>query len=148
MLHGNYFLTQLRDIDVSHGLQAFARNQMKTSSSDAILGGLLFQCTARGKDFYNKPNVDSTLFKASSILTIYCILTRLICLLQRTFPHISIAGFFAAGEIGPVAIGGGIINRSSKSLKQNTQTVQATVQGFTSVFGVFSAKPWNRMQIV
>jgi small ligand-binding sensory domain FIST len=120
---------QASEHDVSHGLQAFARNQMKNSASDAILGGLLFQCTARGKDFYNKPNVDSTLFK-------------------RTFPHISIAGFFAAGEIGPVAIGGGIINRSSKSLKQNTQTVQATVQGFTSVFGVFSAKPWNRTQIV
>jgi small ligand-binding sensory domain FIST len=55
-------------IDVSHGLQAFARNQMKNSASDAILGGLLFQCTARGKDFYNKPNVDSTLFKVRTNL--------------------------------------------------------------------------------
>ncbi|MCG3137137.1 MAG: hypothetical protein HJJLKODD_00980 [Phycisphaerae bacterium] len=46
-------------------------------------GGLLFSCNGRGRRMFDQPNHD-------------------IALVNQTFPACQIAGFFAAGEIGPV----------------------------------------------
>lgn len=46
-------------------------------------GGLLFSCNGRGVRLYDRPNGD-------------------VSIIQRYFPSLSLAGFFCAGEIGPV----------------------------------------------
>ena len=46
-------------------------------------GGLLFACNGRGRRLYDYPNGD-------------------ISIIQQNFEHLNLAGFFCAGEIGPV----------------------------------------------
>ncbi len=50
---------------------------------DAPAGGMLFSCNGRGTKLYDHPNGD-------------------ISIVQKVIPDLSVAGFFCAGEIGPV----------------------------------------------
>ena len=56
----------------------------RARGSGAVAGGLLFSCNGRGQALFGEPDHD-------------------VGAMHRVFGDIPIAGFFAAGEIGPVA---------------------------------------------
>eukprot|EP00536_Pseudo-nitzschia_multiseries_P017813 jgi/Psemu1/328654/estExt_fgenesh1_pg.C_18320002 len=81
------------------------------TQGEEILGALIYTCQARGPDAINlpQPMSDATQF-------------------SRAFPSVPCTGFYAAGELGPVAMAG----------SQNVfQTRRAVPQGFTAVFALF-----------
>ncbi|MEC4818285.1 MAG: FIST N-terminal domain-containing protein [Scytonema sp. PMC 1069.18] len=81
--------------DLEFLLQRYHNQQSDTS---APIGALMFSCVGRGEGLYGKPNFDSQLFR-------------------RYLDNTPLAGFFCAGEIGPV--GGSTM-----------------VHNYTSVFGI------------
>lgn len=103
-----------------------------------LLGGVLFSCNGRGPtnllNLRRQPGVDANAFR-------------------QYFGHKHLAGFYAAGEIGPQAIyleekkQGTASNdeeedtaaaaAANRSVMSCTQTGQAALQGFTAVFGLF-----------
>ena len=79
---------------------------------DIILGGLMFSCNGRGpekRSMLREEMADARRF-------------------HKYFPDITLCGFYAGGEIGPMAMAG----------KRNIfQCGKAAVQGFTAVFALF-----------
>jgi len=80
---------------------------------ERTLGAVMFTCAARRAGFFGEENTDACLFRAA-------------------FPSLPLAGFWANGEIGPKAL-------AKAAPEQATRTGNATVQGFTAVFGIFRA---------
>jgi len=98
--------------DVQGRLQALGHAKDVTKNPAA--GAFLFSCAGRGRQFYGEQDVDSNAFTAG-------------------FPRVPLAGFFAGGELGPVA-------RIGMDPSHVTEAAcHSEFQGFTSVFGVFSA---------
>jgi small ligand-binding sensory domain FIST len=111
----------ISESDATRGFDLFSKEILKKSSPTTLLGGLLFTCVARGKKFYNKPNVDSGIF-------------------VKHFPCVDVSGFFCGGEIGPEAVGGGAAIQGSNEAAGSTVVSRCCVQGFTSVFALFCCK--------
>jgi small ligand-binding sensory domain FIST len=104
-LHGrcdNYQVVQfmLRDARTSAQDLELRLSELQRVAGNSPRAALLFSCVGRGQELYGVPNHDSDLF----------------C---RHFGALPLGGFFASGEIGPVA-------------------GQTFLHGYTSVFGVVS----------
>lgn len=87
--------------------------KLKSQTEDeVILGGVMFSCSGRGpekRSMLREEMADAKLF-------------------NKHFPDVNLCGFYAGGEIGPMAMVG----------KQNIfQSGKAAVQGFTAVFALF-----------
>jgi small ligand-binding sensory domain FIST len=82
------------------------------TQGEQILGAVMFSCSGRGPDrgrLIQETMADATRF-------------------AKVFPEVPCLGFYAGGEIGPMALAG----------NQNVfQTGRAAVQGFTAVFALF-----------
>jgi hypothetical protein len=77
-----------------------------------ILGALMFTCNGRGptrNDLMNDDMVDATTF-------------------AQYFPNVPCVGFYAGGEIGPMALAG---------CQSTFHNGKAALQGFTAVFALF-----------
>jgi hypothetical protein len=84
----------------------------KQTRDERILGAVMFSCNGRG------PETDGLMTDRMSDASQF----------QKHFPTIPCCGFYAGGEIGPLALAG----------HENVfQTGNAAVQGFTAVFAVF-----------
>lgn len=82
------------------------------TENEVILGGIMFSCSGRGperRSMLRREMADATLF-------------------HKHFPDVGLCGYYAGGEIGPMAMVG----------KRNIfQSGKAAVQGFTAVFALF-----------
>jgi len=99
--------------DVKTALER-AREQFE-GSEEQVMGALFFSCNGRGPgpfDSSEQPMVDARAF-------------------QAVFPEVPMAGFYAGGEIGPLAL-------AQAEGFVATQTGSATLQGFTCVWGIFT----------
>ncbi|KAG1672334.1 F-box only protein 22 [Nymphon striatum] len=94
-----------------------ALNKLKSCGfKEKNLIGLMFACCSRGKDFYNKSNVEADLFR-------------------KTFPTTPLFGFFGSGEIGFQKIPNEI--RTSKRQKVDI-TDEDIIHSYTTVFILLS----------
>jgi small ligand-binding sensory domain FIST len=86
------------------------------TEDDVILGGIMFSCNGRGperRSMLREEMADARKF-------------------HKHFPHVALCGFYAGGEVGPMAMVG----------KQEVfQKGKAAVQGFTVVFALFIVPP-------
>jgi small ligand-binding sensory domain FIST len=83
------------------------------TQGEQILGAVMFSCAGRGPRpcaLIGETMADATRF-------------------ANVFPHVPLSGFYAAGEIGPLALAG-----NQNSVFQNGRSA---VQGFTAVFALF-----------
>jgi len=86
-----------------------------------LMGALLFSCGGRGPhQFGGTPMMDATAF-------------------SEVFPNLPMTGFYAGGEVGPQALAHG-------TGQVATQTGNATLQGFTCVFGLFSVPERDKLR--
>jgi small ligand-binding sensory domain FIST len=88
------------------------------TAGDEILGAIMFSCNGRGPHagmFITESMADAKRF-------------------AEVFPNIPCLGFYAGGEIGPLALAG------RQSVFQHGN---ACVQGFTAVFALFIVPPFN-----
>ena len=94
------------------------------TKDEELLGAIMISCSARGPDtssFLCERMADATRF-------------------ARVFPHVPCLGFYADGEIGPLALAGRRPVRHGQQQKNNHsifQQGQAALQGFTAVFALF-----------
>jgi len=87
--------------------------QLKAATAqDVILGGLMFSCSGRGperRSLLREEMADAKRF-------------------HKHFPDVNLCGFYAGGEIGPMAMVG---------KRDVFQSGKAAIQGFTAVFALF-----------
>lgn len=86
--------------------------------SEENLIGLMFSCCSRGKDFYNKSNVEADLFR-------------------KTFPTAPLFGFFGSGEIGLQRVPNDV--RSYKRQKVDVENIDM-IHSYTTIFVLLSFK--------
>ena len=93
-------------------MEATVSKLKEQTMGETILGAVMFSCSGRGpgRGYLIRENMaDASRFASK-------------------FPDVPCLGYYAGGEIGPLALAG----------KQNVfQTGQATLQGFTAVFALF-----------
>jgi len=82
---------------------------------ERVLGAVMFSCAARG------PRAGSLIGEDMADAKRFA----------RSFPRVPCLGFYAGGEIGPLALAGGGVFR----------TGSAALQGFTAVFALFIVPP-------
>lgn len=73
----------MRDADSAREDLRVMLERERTVDERAVVGALLFSCNGRGQALFGQPHHD-------------------IRALQTAFPDAPVAGFFAAGELGPV----------------------------------------------
>jgi small ligand-binding sensory domain FIST len=96
----------LEDMDVT------VQKLKEQTQGDEILGAIMFSCSGRGPErggLIHETMADATRF-------------------SKIFPEVPCLGFYAGGEVGPLALAGN---------KDVFQTGRAAVQGFTAVFALF-----------
>ena len=97
----------------------YCMEQLRTqTTNEEILGAIMFSCSGRGPHagmFITESMADVKRFAS-------------------VFPNVPCLGFYADGEIGPLALAG----RQSVFQQGN-----ACVQGFTAVFALFIVPPFN-----
>ena len=84
----------------------------EATANDVILGGLMFSCSGRGperRSMLREEMADAKRF-------------------YKHFPDVNLCGFYAGGEIGPMAMVG---------KRDVFQSGKAAIQGFTAVFALF-----------
>jgi hypothetical protein len=82
------------------------------TADEQVLGAVMFSCCGRG------PEAGSLIAEEMADVKRF----------SKVFPNVPCLGFYAAGEIGPLALAG---------RKSVFQTGKACVQGFTAVFALF-----------
>jgi len=75
---------QVRDADSAREDLRVVLERERAAGSAAVAGALLFSCNGRGQALFGEPDHD-------------------VGAVRRVFGNVPVAGFFAAGEIGPVA---------------------------------------------
>jgi len=102
--------------DVISKLTAVA--QKAAASGQKLVGGFMFSCAGRGAQFFGEEDFDAKAF-------------------GKIFDGKPLMGMYAAGEIGPKALGEAPASRA-------TQVGHAAVQGFTAVYALFLAPERSR----
>jgi len=95
-----------------------------TATQTSILGGILFTCLGRAKDFYGKPNVTADCF-------------------QEKFPGIPLAGVFCNGEITPHT---NFVEKKEEDVVEEN-VPNGALQSYSAVFSIFGKKPWNTTSV-
>lgn len=108
--------------DIEGRMQALGLAKSQLGVGRAV-GAMLFACAGRGEGFYQEPNIDSGAFSLG-------------------FPQVPLVGFFAGGELGPLA-------RMAMAPGCVTEQPRCSeVQSFTSVFHIVSfGKHWNTAEV-
>jgi len=93
-------------------LLGFVQGQCEEREEET-LGAVMFTCCARVEDFFGRNHAEVKQF-------------------QAVFPSLPLTGIWSNGEIGPQAL-------VESAPEQATRTGNASMQGFTAVFGIFRA---------